>query len=331
MTDHDLPDETLGRFLSGEASAADRVAVETWAAADPAHRALLDSLLAATAPPVGSSWDVDRAWKQTIKVVREPNEPVVVAVMRPARLRPVLLKLAAAVVVVLGVALAWRQLNRTPAPTVYATGVGERIEVALPDGTVAVLAPWSTLTVPADYGDTSRRVTLDGEAWFEASHDSVSFEVSSGDYLVRDIGTVFTVSRRADAPFQVMVVQGEVQVRVLADTSSLLASLSAGDVGTFARPDTLLEHEATLAHEQPVDALTAWRGGSFEVVDAPVYLVVDRLAKWHGVTIDVAPERSAGRTITATLPLDSLDAAVDVLANLLGAQVVRAPGAIRLQ
>jgi transmembrane sensor len=331
MTDHDLPDETLGRFLSGEASAADRVAVETWAAADPAHRAMLEQLLAATAPPAGSSWDVDRAWKQTVEVIREKDRPVMIAVTRPSRWRPALLKLAAAVVVVLGLLFAWRQLDQAPAPTVYATGLGERLEVDLPDGTVAVLAPWSTLTVPAGFGNSSRRVTLDGEAWFEASHDSLSFEVSSGAYLVRDIGTVFTVTRRADTPFQVMVVQGEVQVRVLADTSSLLASLSAGDIGTFAQPDTLLEHEAILAHNQPVGSLTAWRAGSLEVVDASVHEVVDRLARWHGVTISVAPERSLGRTITATLPLDSLDTAVDLLATLLEAQVVRGPGAIRLQ
>jgi hypothetical protein len=40
---------------------------------------------------------------------------------------------------------------------------------------------------------------------------------------------------------------------------------------------------------------------------------------------------SEGRIITVTLPLDSLDAAIDVLANLLGAEAVRGPGIVRLQ
>lgn len=331
MTDHDLPDELLGRFLSGEASAADRVAVETWAAADPAHRIMLDRLLAATAPPEPSSWDVDRAWKQTVEVISAPDKPVMISVTRPSRLLPTALKLAAAVVVVLGLAFAWRQIDRTPLPTAYATGLGERLEVPLPDGTLAVLGPWSSLVVPPEFGTTSRQVTLDGEGWFQATHDSLPFEVQSGGYLVRDIGTVFTVTRWAKTPLRVMVVEGEVQVRIAADTAMLLASLTAGDVADIVRPDTTLEPEAVIARGQPVAALASWRNGTLEVVDAPVQQVIDRLAAWHGVKISVAPELAAGRTITATLPLASLDAALDILAPLLDAEVVREPGAVRLQ
>lgn len=331
MTDHDLPDELLASFLSGEASAADRVAIETWAAADPAHRTMLDRLLAATTPAAPGSWDVDRAWQQTVEIVREPDKPVMIAVMRSGHLRQPLFKLAAALVVVVGLVFAWRQIDRTQLPTAYVTGVGERLEVPLPDGTLAVLGSRSSLVVPPDFGTSSRRVTLDGEGWFEAAHDSVAFEVASGDYLVRDIGTVFTVTHRFRVPLRVMVVEGEVQVRVMADTAVLLASLTAGDVGSFARPDTLLEHEAVLAHEQPVTSLAAWHRGNLELVDAPVQEVVDRLGTWHGVSITVAPERSQGRTITATLPIDSLDAALDLLATLLGAQVVRETDSVRLQ
>jgi transmembrane sensor len=329
MTDHELPDELLARFLSGEASAADRVAVETWAAADPAHRALLDRLLEATAPPTTGTWDVDRAWKQTVDVISRPGEPTMIAVLRPAKHR-MLVRLAAAVVLVVGAVFAWRQLSPAPEATVYATGLGERLEVNLPDGTIAVLGAQSTLTVPARFDSTARRVTLYGEGWFEATHGTSAFEVVSGDYLVRDIGTVFTVTQRADVPLEVTVVEGEVQVRVTADTAILLASLQAGDVGTFTRPDTTLEHEAVLAHDQPVAERASWRTGTLEVVDAPVQQVVDRLAAWHGTTIIVAPERSLGKTITATLPLDSLDAAIDLVATLINATVVRQPGAVRL-
>jgi ferric-dicitrate binding protein FerR (iron transport regulator) len=329
MTEHDLPDDLLGRFLSGEATAADRVAVETWAAASPENRIVLDQLLEATAPPTQGAWDVARAWQQTVKVIRRP-EGSIIAINRPARHR-VLLRLAAAVVVVLGVVFAWRQLNPPPADTVYATAHGERLDVRLPDGTAVVLGSFSSLTVPPDFAVASRRVTLDGEAWFEASHDSMAFEVASGDYLVRDIGTEFTVTRRDDLPLEVVVLAGEVQVRVRADTTVLLASLAAGDVGQFAQPDSLLEHEAVLAHDQPVAMRAAWRTGTLDVIDAPVRDVIARLASWHGMSIEAAPGLSEGRTITVTLPLDSLDAAIDVLANLLGAEAVRGPGIVRLQ
>jgi transmembrane sensor len=331
MAEADLPDELLARFLSGEASAADRVAIETWAAAEPAHRALLDRLLAATAPPVSGSWDVDRAWRQTVEVIRAPEKPVMVAVMRRRHLSPMVLRIAAVLLVAVGLLFAMRQLDRPSSPTEYVTAPGERRELSLADGTMVVLGPSSSLRVPADFGSDTRRVHLEGEGWFRATHQETALEVESGEYLIRDIGTVFTVAAQPNAALRVVVVEGEVQVRVAADSLSLLASLVAGDVGDFVRPAANLEAEAVIAREQPVASLTSWRTGSLELVDAPVQSVVDRLAAWHGVTIDMAPEYSAGRSITATLPLDSLEAALDILAPLLGAQAVHGPDGWRLQ
>jgi ferric-dicitrate binding protein FerR (iron transport regulator) len=153
---------------------------------------------------------------------------------------------------------------------------------------------------------------------------------------VRDIGTVFTVSARQGTArlggaLRVMVVEGEVEVRAVADTAALLASLHAGDVGDFVRPAAGLEAEAVIAREQPVTALAAWHTGTLELVDAPVQSVLHRLGAWHGVEIGIAPDLAAGRTITATLPLDSLEAALEIVAPLLGAQVVRGPDGVRLQ
>jgi ferric-dicitrate binding protein FerR (iron transport regulator) len=329
MSDPEPSDELIARFLSGEASAADRLAVETWAASHPDHRAELDRLLAATASTPPGDWDTDRAWQRVSTRLHEA--PQVVPLHRAARRTGPLLRWAAAIVILIGAALAWRQLQQEPHGTVYATALGERLEISLEDGTAVVLGPSSSLRVPVGFGQTSRRVDLRGEAWFEASHAAMPFEVQADAYVVRDIGTEFTVQQEPNRTLRVIVVSGEVQVRVAADTSVLLASLLAGDVATVSQPDAQLEPEATIARQQPAQALTSWRTGALEVVDASAFDVLQRLAQWHGIQIDAAPERIAGRTITATLPLDSLDVALDLVATLLDAKVVRLAGAIRLQ
>src|SRR5690606_34987505 len=107
----DLTDELLARFLNGEASAADRVAVEQWAASNPGNRAQLEQLLAATARTDPGHWDVDRAWGRVEQAIRATDEPAKVLPMRRASWGSILLRAAAAVAVVFGVIFAWRQLG----------------------------------------------------------------------------------------------------------------------------------------------------------------------------------------------------------------------------
>ncbi|HEX9631302.1 MAG TPA: DUF4880 domain-containing protein, partial [Gemmatimonadales bacterium] len=101
MTEPPSP-ELLARYLSDQATPAERAELEAWAAAAPEHAAQLARLRRLWAVRSAGQWDVGRAWLR----VRAQMD-------RPARRIPgrVSLALAASVTILIGGWLAWRALH----------------------------------------------------------------------------------------------------------------------------------------------------------------------------------------------------------------------------
>ncbi len=90
-------------------------------------------------------------------------------------------------------------------------GGGYKLQLA--DGTSVWLNAGSSLRFPVSFSDTTRQVFLEGEAYFEVSHDGKPFIVSSGEMDIRVLGTSFNVSAFSDeSEFKTTLVEGKVSV-----------------------------------------------------------------------------------------------------------------------
>lgn len=98
-----------------------------------------------------------------------------------------------------------------PAPRVYRTALGERMTIALVDGSTAALNTSSRLRV--EYSSSERRLVLEaGQALFEvAKGQSRRFSVIVGDRTVTAHGTTFDV-RLDKAKIEVALIEGQVTV-----------------------------------------------------------------------------------------------------------------------
>src|SRR5690606_37574017 len=94
----------------------------------------------------------------------------------------------------------------------YNTRLGELKVAPLADGSVMTLNTASRVVV--DFTETRRVVRLlEGESLFDVAKDaSRPFLVEAGGTEVRAVGTSFTVRRLGDAPVQVLVREGVVEV-----------------------------------------------------------------------------------------------------------------------
>ncbi|MFL9845745.1 FecR family protein [Flavobacterium rhizosphaerae] len=91
--------------------------------------------------------------------------------------------------------------------------LGEQQKVLLPDASVVYLNAGSSITYPEKFGELSRNVTLEGEAYFEVEHDKKHpFIISSDNFKTQVLGTKFTVSNYEGAIPSVTVVSGKVKV-----------------------------------------------------------------------------------------------------------------------
>ncbi len=148
----------------------------------------------------------------------------------------------------------------------FATGVGERRDIALPDGSRVLLNTDSTLSV--DFTAGRRLVTLSrGEAFFTVARDPARpFVVAAATARAEALGTAFGV-RLDTAAVDVAVATGLVGLGN--------AQLKAGESGRFDLATGVVTKGGG------VDLSLAWRQGQLVVDRWPVTRVLDELGRYH--------------------------------------------------
>ena len=317
--------EAVARYLAGESPAEERAAVQRWLAEHPADAEMVAALEDAMGrltlgPEALAGIDVEAA---LAKVKGAPAFGRSGIRVIPFRSRPVpWIPLAAAAGIILAVGLWVAKPSATSTPvatTIVArtltTPVGGRDSLVLPDGSEVMLGPGSALTMAEGYGQTQRRVTLRGDAFFTVVHnEGKPFVVVANGNEIRDVGTAFVV--HSDA--------GGVRVAVTAGVVDLTAGratptrLNAGDAASVSATGAVTAQRGVGARDD-----LAWTKGRLVFRDAPLSEVSEDLARWYGVHLDIRDSALRRRPLSASFEGDSLPRVLDVISRALGATVER--------
>ena len=322
--------DLIVRYLSKETSEDETILVRRWLMAHPEAAERLKVFLARLddeavrplAPSVDAEWNAlqarvrahegERVPRPSRRAPRPPLRSTPFAAphggVAPARSPPRGVVLAAALTYG---ALVDRVPKARPSTTdrnTYVTGAGERSDLLLADGTRVRLAPGSQVRVAADFGAARRDVYLDGEGYFEVTHDeSRPFTVYAGNTSVRDIGTAFSVrSYASDSAVQVVVREGEVAV-------AGVGRLRAGDMGRVTSTG-----EATVRRAVDVETQLSWTSGRLVYADAPLGDVLADLHRWYGVDAQLEDTAIAHLPFTGTLANVAPNEAVAQVAATMG-------------
>ncbi len=291
-------------------STADRVALDAWLAAHPGHRTLL-SAYCQFSTDLEQQLPLIEGIKEQSAGARKKTTP---AQPHPWLRWPMMasVALSAAAAVVLVFWLARPQVESLTSP------VGQRQSVTLADGTRVELNAHTSLLV--ELGAKERHVRLaDGEAFFSVSKDPARpFIIETPGGSVRVTGTQFNVRAETDAPLEVTVLEGSVQVRPSENGVGRDApySLHAGDRLT-AGPTGIEVHALTPAGLN--DALS-WRQGQIVFDGVTLHEVLSRFARYHGRGISASPEVAALR-VGGRYSLDDLDGFFAALEQVLPVRV----------
>lgn len=255
----------------------------------PAERAsLLEAwILAGDAEPVPAAARA-RAWAALERQISTDRPSASPAPLRPAvrrslRLVPVFRYAAAAVLVAL-LAVPF-VLDRQGIEYRTPDGVASTL-VQLPDGSEVELGAGSTLEVSRTFGEATRSVRLDGEAFFDVSRQDMPFVVETFSARVEVLGTAFNVRARQDdvqAVTAVNLERGSVRV-VSPDVPQVAVRLRPGE-STIVAPEAVPTAPVT----GDANAASAWRSGGLAFSNAPISNVLDEIERRYGVRID-APD-----------------------------------------
>jgi ferric-dicitrate binding protein FerR (iron transport regulator) len=160
---------------------------------------------------------------------------------------------------------------------------GQRRPMRLPDGSQLHLNADTRLRYPATFGSAARRVTLEGEAFFEVRRDSIRpFTIRTADEVeVRVLGTSFDVKAYPD----------ERELTVTVRTGRVRVNLSNGQPPVDLRPDQQLifDRQTEKYRLKTVRAAdySRWTEGTLQFRNTSLREVVRTLERWYDVDIVV--------------------------------------------
>ncbi|RZK21411.1 MAG: DUF4974 domain-containing protein [Pedobacter sp.] len=165
------------------------------------------------------------------------------------------------------------QLNTLETPR------GGEYKITLGDGSIVMLNAGSKLTFPTDFRGSERKVYVEGEAFFNvAKNPNKPFIVTVGGSEIRVLGTQFNVSSYPETEgIEATLLEGSIQFSntsgkvVLNPNQQVLAGYSKLDVRNVSAED-----------------FNAWTKGDFLFNDMPLAVVMQKLARWYNVEVDLA-------------------------------------------
>ena len=320
----------IQRYITGNARPNERRQLESWMAESRENQRLVEEVkeIWNQAPTEEFEVDVQHAWEQ----FRYRNQKKTVQRIRPigyVRKRsklPVYFFRAAAVllVAVLAGLFVHHQMNlaeQQQAEQAAAFNVlqeletdkGEKARVTFSDGTRVTLNSASSLQFPKEFRGDTREVFLEGEAYFEVTHNpGKPFLVHSQDAVIEVLGTEFNVRGWSEDPSVEIVVKGgkvSVQSSSLQPDERSAVILTEGLKTELQRDRNPIEPVVV----NPVHHLL-WTSGGMHFDSEPFYRVVLNLERRFNVNITVEDPSLMDVPYTGTFQYAELDEVLTVIA-----------------
>ena len=150
---------------------------------------------------------------------------------------------------------------------------GEQTVVQLPDRSTVTLNAESKLSYKPVVWFISRKVRLEGEAYFEVNSGS-KFSVRTGDNGVSVLGTTFNVQARPGI-YRVTCLTGQVEVQAGQETVVLSPNMQA----------SLHERKLNINSDVTSAMATGWIQGVFVFVETPLQEVVAEVERQYNIQV----------------------------------------------
>lgn len=310
-----INDDLITRYLSGEAKPEEAVALQDWLK-DHANsnyfeeaRSTWHAAFPAKRP---RSVNIEMAWS---KLKHEINPSVFKKPQRSLRPRTIHYSIAASVVFVIAVGLAFYLRDGRKVREILVSTQNTTRQIHFPDNSKIALYHNSTISYPKSFDGKSREVHLaTGEAFFQITPDNQKpFIVHTDVGDIKVVGTAFNVVV-ADGRLKVSVNEGKVMMYSANDTVMLKAGFS-GEVKSGNQSirvkDTINANEWGYATNQ------------FVFKDTPLQEVISSIEKAHPCTIKLINTNINNCRLTATFEKVSVENMLALISETLNLSVTR--------
>ncbi|WP_146947120.1 FecR family protein [Cyclobacterium qasimii] len=176
---------------------------------------------------------------------------------------------------------------------------GEKLRLILPDKSQVLVNSDSKIRFPSSFGQKSREVYLEGEAFFEVKKEKGRpFKVHAGEMTAEVLGTSFNIVSRFHNN-RVALFEGKVKI----SSASENTFLSPGEMVEYVFDNNIHLHVHPFIYQNEM----AWKEGQIKFQNESLQKILQKLEQWYGVTFILDSELKINRTVTGTFNNDNLD------------------------
>lgn len=226
IEERNYPDDLIVAYLNDELAESARAELELWIAEDESHKQhfyeMTEVWLAMAATQKKKEFGTLAYGRFRRRIEPQKSRNRITYQFR----RMVAAAMLGGIMLAGGYYLGNRHTSDDTLSTIYTVEapLGSQSRIALPDGTVAWLNVGSKLSYTSAYSLKERNVTLEGEGYFEVTHnEQLPFVVNTGEVDVKVLGTKFSVKAYKDED-DIDVILAEGSVRFI-NKNDLQASL----------------------------------------------------------------------------------------------------------
>jgi len=212
----------------------------------------------------------------------------------------------------------------------YNTRLGEVKVMPLADGSVMTLNTASRVVV--EFSDTLRGIRLlEGEALFDVARDADRpFLVDAGETQVRAVGTSFTVRRLGDAPVQVLVREGVVEVRRHGGSAKPRPVRVAANARAVASSSSTLSVAAVPGGPAAIRRELAWREGRIAFEGETLGQAAAQFSRYSETRIAIDDPAIAAEEVTGLFQANDPVGFAQAVASSFGLRAEVRAGEVRL-
>lgn len=310
----------LTRILSGEADSSEELQLKQWLEEDPANRAFFEDLKVRWQEEPDQngayrSFLFDREsgvsrLRHKIRNEKENKESPVAPPPLTSSNRFTGWKIAASILLVIGIISAWAGIHSWSPPIIsYETSNVEQRIITLPDGSTVRVNKNSSISFRKGLKGATRKVTLQGEAFFEVKHDvDKPFIIHAGDAVIRDIGTSFNVKQGSNGKIVVAMKEGRATLRAQNTSSKDGSMLTKNHIGI------LDKGKVSTITQDNIQNYLSWIEGKLVFKDMRFDKVIRQLDHIYGIRSQLEDSSLVTLQLTAYTQNTSLDEVLDMIA-----------------
>ncbi len=267
------------------------------------------------------AWDLDK-WEEArarllLKInkqidTRESHEPKTWAWVKIAASIALIVTVGWSVYTTFGIGSQTKKLSVIEKYTTK----GQKLQLVLPDGSTVKINANSKLRYDENFGETERKVHLEGEGFFEVKKDiGKPFKVVTSSISTTVLGTSFNVSASRNQQLAaVTVATGKVEVALKNDKGE-----ETNKVQVLPYQQAVFDIQKRRFHVDSVNLYTAlaWKDNRLIFQDESLGKAAQVLEEWYGVTILFSNQKLKNCKFSTVFQDESLERVLEELHYIL--------------